>query len=408
MIFMNLAVQSSSRFDGRRSASLHAQQRGVSPPYVYRGIHVGMRRETAVQAVEARLALAASLIDSSAFRTGLRGVGGRHLDQCSASLLQLVGKDGFECGPALVQDRSVEAALASAGRRQIYDLQILQDDRSEPLCDAQRGSVVPVAANAGSLGGKLCATLKLSQEALGALLAPREDLLRSPMAPINRIEARRDRKHLARRKCQGISHAAVNADARQIVGWREVVNLAGERDVPAERVKAHGRRFDHTDGGACVPELDRTYLGNRHAGPLGIQALDGGFAALEPEAFVDALSARGRKAGAPLEEVAIGPIKVSQRLFLCHAGNGRNPIKLRSERGQLAALRCKTDMLAGFTEILPPEIAALLISQIVDEPAHAGELAESRFLRCGWGKPVAEAAENHGQNLAQKSRSTKP
>lgn len=59
---MNLSAHSSSRFDGRRNASLHAQQRGVSPPYVNCGVYIGMRRETAVRSKTDALAVLAKIL----------------------------------------------------------------------------------------------------------------------------------------------------------------------------------------------------------------------------------------------------------------------------------------------------------------------------------------------------------
>ena len=385
-------VITGSRFDGRRSASLHAQQRGVSPPYVYRGIHVGMRRETAVQAVEARLALAASLIDSSAFRTGLRGVGGRHLDQCSASLLQLVGKDGFECGPALIYNRPIKAALSGAGRRHVDDLQILHDDRPEPLCDAQRGPVVPVSTDAGSLGGKLSTTPELAQTALGPLLAAGENLLRSPMAPINRAKARRHGQMLAGRERQRVRHAAVNADAGQVVGRCLVLNLAGERNVPAERVKAHGCRLDRAHYGARITELYPSNFGQANSRPFGIEPIDRDLATLSAKTFIQTLPPQRRVVFLSFEEVAIRPIQIAQRLFLRDGRHRCDPIEFSTQLGQLAALRSKADVLAGLPQMLPPKVTALLKSEIVDQSAHASELAQRGFLFIGRGELVAESS----------------
>lgn len=385
-----------SRFNGYLTASLHAQQRGVPPPYVYRRVHVRMGGKSAMQAIEARLALAASFVDGSAIRTGLGSVRRIDLDQRPAALLQLVGKDCLERAPALVEDRAVKTTLAGAGSGHIDHLQILQDNHAEPLHDAQRSLVVPVSTDAGALGRKLGAAPKLTQAALGPLLAAGEYSLSAAMALIYGAKACWDRKVLTRRERQGIRNAAVNANARQTVGRRLVFDLARKGYMPAERVLANGCALDRSGNTPRISELHPSDFQQTNCGPLRADLSDTDFTSLQPEAFINPLPSGRRVARLAIKKPAICFIQIPQRLGLRHRRNRSNPIKFIAELRQLPALRGEADTSPFRGSILPPEVAPLLKRQIVDQPTHASELLECSLLFCGRRELVAEASKHAG------------
>jgi hypothetical protein len=87
------ATLDSSRFLGSLTAILPAQQRAVRPPFdINRSICVGMFLVTAINTNEARLALAATFVDTAASRTGLRSVCGVDANKVASAFFKLVGK----------------------------------------------------------------------------------------------------------------------------------------------------------------------------------------------------------------------------------------------------------------------------------------------------------------------------
>ena len=83
-----------------------AHRRRVPAQNIERSICIGVDMEAAMPTNKDRLAFAALSVNGSAFRTGLRCVCGIDLAQVSAAFFELVGKDGLEAEPALIEDRN--------------------------------------------------------------------------------------------------------------------------------------------------------------------------------------------------------------------------------------------------------------------------------------------------------------
>ena len=145
---------------------LDAHRRRVPAQNVERSICIGVDMEAAMPTDKDRLAFAALSVNGSAFRTGLRCVCGIDLAQVSAAFFELVGKDGLEAEPALIEDRAVQSGLlpdhtarffyGPLGRsRHVFDAQIFQNNRPKAAGKIERGLVRPIAADARSTGREL-------------------------------------------------------------------------------------------------------------------------------------------------------------------------------------------------------------------------------------------------------------
>ena len=412
-IFSRRKPASSSRFNGCLTASLRAHRRGVSPQYVNRRVVVGMGFEATMSATEDRLALATSAVNGSAFRTRLARVSGWDFNQRPAAIFKFVGKDGFERVPALIEDRSIEASLRAntatwgfnrSGRTRghIGDLQVLHDNRSEPARDVQRGAVMPIPADTGALGGQSGAFAELPQPTLGAFLAPRKDALSAPVPTVYGRKARRDGQMLACRERKRIGYATVNADAWADVHRSDIFDLTGKGNMPAECIEFDCDVIDRPAKWARVKKLYPSDFRQSHNAPLAVQALHLDFAALKAESVVYPSLTWRRIAGSTLEEIAEGFIQIQQCLLLAGLRNGSDPIVLRSQSSQFLRLREIAQQPSSLSLILPPEVTALLKSQIIDQPAHTSELLE-QFSLAGSGCELIAEATMHEAILSKFS-----
>ena len=212
-----------------------AHRRRVPAQNVERSICIGVDMEAAMPTNKDRLAFAALSVNGSAFRTGLRCVCGIDLAQVSAAFFGLVGKDGLEAEPALIEDRAVQSGLlpdhtawffyGPLGRsRHVFDAQIFQNNRPKAAGKIERGLVRPIAADARSTGRELRGASQRLRSTDGATLASRHNVLCGAMASFDGFERARHGHALTRGdvervidvcgKRQRIGNAAIDADAR--------------------------------------------------------------------------------------------------------------------------------------------------------------------------------------------------
>lgn len=395
---------------------LHAHRRRVPAQDIDRSVVVGMGAETAMLTDKGRLAFAALPVHGPAIRTGLRGIGGIDLAQVSAALFELVGKDGLEAEPTLVENAPVQSGLlpdhaarivdgSFCGSGHILDAQVFKHDSSEALRDIQRGLVLPVTANAGApsreFGG--------SAQCLGATdrsaLATRCNSLCGTMASFDGFKRARHGQPLAIGQRQRVRNAAINADGWADVGRNNVLNLAGKRYVPTQSVQRHGGVLADTAHGPRIAEFHPADLWKAHGGISGVELFDFDFAALKAKAVVDVLAARCWIFSATGEEIAIRLVEIAQRLLLAGLRHGGDPIVLRSQHRQFTSLRHIVQLLPGPAQILPPEIAALLKREIVDQSTRASELPEQDFLFSIRSQLVSKTAKHrHYFNQASSQR----
>jgi len=140
---------SSPRFNGSVTGALHARR--ASAEYVDGSIHVRMGAVSAIDAFKDRLALAASGINGPAGRACLRGKGGVDVEQLAAPIGELVIEHGGEDSPTLIEDRTVEAALAAPRSRHIRSGEFLKRDDAKPARNIGRALVQPMAASGSDL-----------------------------------------------------------------------------------------------------------------------------------------------------------------------------------------------------------------------------------------------------------------
>ena len=390
---------------------LHAHRRRVPTQDVDRSVVIGMGAEAAMPADKGRLAFAASAVHGSAFRTGLRGIGGIDLQKVSPALFELVGKDGLEAEPALIENAPVEPRLlphhaarffhrAPRGGCHVFDAQIFEDHGSEAPAHVERRLVLPIAADVGTFGGQPECATDGCQSPLRPLLSAPNDVLRGTAAPLDSFERGRDGQMLAGGERQRIGDATINADRWTDIDWRDMVDLASETDMPAERVHRDGNILDRAAQRAAVAELDPTDLGQAHGRPFAVELPDLDLAALKPESVVDALAARRRVAGTSGEEVRECLVEIAERLLLARLRNGGDPIELGAKLRQFASLRDVVEFGFGSPLELPPPVVALFEREVVDETAHASELPERGFLIGGRSHLVSEATKDHAANIA--------
>lgn len=393
---------------------LHAHRRRVPTQYVDRSIMVGMGAEAAMATEKDRLAFAVLPVHGSAFRAGLRGVGGIDSHESPAPRFELVGKDGLEAEPALIENAAIEPGLLPhhaarffhrASRRggHVLDAQVFEDHGSEAPAQIERRLVLPVAADASAFGREpRCATDR-GKSPLRAFLSARHNALCATTAPLDGFQRGGDGQMLAGGERQRIGDAAIDADARADIGRSGMLDFAGEAYVPAKHIERDGDVPDRASQGARVAELYPADLRQAHGGPFGVEALRLNLAPLKAEGVVDALATGRRKTRAAGEEIGERSVEIAQRLLLTSLGNGGNPIKLGAQSGQFTALRDVIELSAGLTLVMSPPVPALFEREIVDEAANARELPEQRSLSRRWIELVSEPAKDHPAALGLRS-----
>jgi len=382
---------------------LHARKHRASAQNLNSCVRVGMDFVTAMLADEARLAFAASFVYAATGRTGLRRIGGIDLDQPSSAFFELVGKNGFEDSPSLIENGSVETGFLThhlarlfnrsfGARSHVLDVQIFQDHDTEALDDAQGGAVMKVATDACAARGQPRTASERLGAALRASLLSGKRSLRRSVAPVDCRQRRRDGKHFARAQRQRVSDAAIYPNRRARIGWRFVLNGACEADVPTEHVMRNSYAIDLTDYGARVAESHPADAWKPNRRPFGIEVFNLHALSLEPESVIDALLTVSRICGPTRKEVRERLIKIMQRLFDATSVYGGDPIELGSEICYLQGLRCPSNRTTCVSPELAPPCLALLKSQVINEAANTSELKEQNFLLVGWRKLETKSA----------------
>ncbi len=390
---------------------LHAHRRRVPAQDVDRGIVVGVGSETAMLTDKACLAFAALPVHGSAFRTGLRGIGGIDLAKAPPAFFELVGKKGLEAKPPLIEDRAIQPGFlpdhaarffdgSARGSCHVFDAEVFENDRSEAPRHVERSFVRPILADAGSAAGEFRGASQCLGATDGAALAPRRNPLCGAMAPLDGFERTGNGKPLARGQRQRVGDTAVDADSRANIDRRNMFDFAGEADMPAKRVERDGSVFERPAHGARVAELHPADFWQAHGGPFAINPSRLDLAALKAEAVVDVLLARRRITGDALEEISESFVEIAQGLLLACLRDGSNPVVFSSKGGQFVGLCDIIEPLAHPPLIMSPPVATLLKSEIIDQAAYSSELPEQCFLFDGWTQLVSEAAKDHSAKLA--------
>ena len=328
-----------------------AHRRRVPAQNVERSICIGVDMEAAMPTNKDRLAFAALSVNGSAFRTGLRCVCGIDLAQVSAAFFELVGKDGLEAEPALIEDRAVQCGLlpdhtarffyGPLGRsRHVFDAQIFQNNRPKAAGKIERGLVRPIAADARSTGRELRGASQRLRSTDGATLASRHNVLCGAMASFDGFERARHGHALPRGdvervidvcgKRQRIGNAAIDADARADIDGHNMRDLADEADMPAQRVEGDGGVLQRSMHRPRITKLHQADLGQAHRRPFRVEPLGFDFSPLKAKTVVDALAARRRIVRPAGEEARVCAVEIAQGLLLASLRDGRDPVTARS------------------------------------------------------------------------------
>lgn len=309
--------------------------------------------------------------------------------------------------PAVLQNRTIETGLlphiaARLGNRSarasshVRGLQVFDADGAEAGDELGGLGVVPMPASAGRMRlGGACAAFGFAVPFRPAT-SLRGLPLRLPVAPVKNPKSRNGHGvKTPGRQRNGVGNAAIDPDRRAGIRRNLVLDLASERDVPAERIARHGGVLEFAGHRPRIAETHPADLGQAHGGPAAIETLGFDLAALEAEAFVDALTAWRRVIGNAVEEVLEGSVKIAKRLLLACLRDGGNPVKLGAERGQLFGLGNIAKVISGVSAVLSPEMLALEQGCVIDRAAHARELPKQRLLFWCRIELVFEAARDH-------------
>lgn len=389
-----------SRFTGGVTAPLHGHSRRASPEYVDCSVVVGIGAESACHTDEVGLALATSFVHGSAGRTGLRCVGGIDLYERPAALLQLVAEQDGKGAPALRQDRSVQAALATTARRHVRYFQILEHDSPKTFSYRIRGSMLPVAPDTSHLRrqhAQLCLLLAASDRASLAAgqLAPRS------FYPMLNGTHGWQLEHLSVRQGQRLGDAPIYTNCRVVICWRLVIHRAGKADMPAIRVSYNCCPFSLAMDRPGASKLHPSNLWKPNGTPSAIDRSYGNMMPRYPEAIIIAFPARFRVASSTSKEAGKGIVQISQGLMQTVSGNSADPFNFCSQGGHFPPLADKVEALAS------AERPALLKSQVVNKARDASELRHQ--LSLFWRRIEAKLeGAVHIKTLAKRVESVHP
>lgn len=368
-----------SRFIGRVTATLHGHHRSASAEYVYRSVMVGIGTESAGGTDEAGLAFARSSVHGSAIRTGLRSIGGGHLNERPATLLKLVREHHGKLAPSLVEYGAVETPFSFPSRGHVRYFQILEHDCPKTFGYRTRDAVLPVAADTRNLASQPSHASFLPSTTVRSALAPRELSLGPPYLSFDRRKVRK-LECLTVRQGQRLSNPPVYSDCWIIVRWRFMLNCAGKADMPAKHVGHNRCCLDFAVHRASATVFHPTYFWQPDHAPALADLPNGYICPLIAEAIVQPFFTRRGEALAAREEIIKCPVQVSQGLDQATRWRCLNPIHFRAKNGNFAALADEVQAPARVGSILPPEGSPLLQREIIDEPRHPRELAHKLCL----------------------------
>lgn len=397
---------------------LHEHRRRV-PTQDYLGrIDVRVVSMAAGGADEDRLILATPSVHRATRKACTRGIVGGHFRERPAPFFQLVGEQGFEEMPALVQDRPVlpgflpdipprRGQCATGGAGHVPGVQVFDHHRAEAPRQVKAGPVVPVAPDTRAAGRQGSHTPSCLGVAPRSAFAPGQHPLRLALSAVQIGKGGRYRDMLARGQRQRVGHAPVDAHGRRDIRRGLVLNREAERDMPAIRRKADRGVVDPAAQRAAIAETHPSDFGQAHFRPVAVQPAGRNLAALKSERIVFTLLSRRRVAGSAVEPVAVCPVEIAQSLLLWRDMDRRDPIVFAAQFRQFAGLTRITDAVAGGAAIGAVMVAPLFKGKIVDQAAHPRELREQACLRGRRFQLVDIAARYHASILVLFSQQIK-
>lgn len=376
----------SSRFIRGATAPVHDRQTLAED--VDCSIVVGIHVVTATRTEKARLALAAFPVDCATFRTGLRRIGGVDLYERPAALFQLVGQHRFDAVPAHVENGSIEATLlCDAGIMRSCGhapgCQRLDYNSAEFSANCSRLFMLPIGADMRRFGLEAGHNGALPAIPDRPALSSGQDTLRDPRSLANLGKLHRKSSSRTVRQSKRDGDAPVNANCWQRANRGLEIVSHSNTGKPNALLADNACRTDFAVNWARVAILDRSDLQHLHDGPLAVQRTRPSICGLHFERFMDARPAELRVASA-FEKLGERFVQVLQGTMLTARGNRGDPIEFAAQFGQLPTLRNVIQRLSRRALELPPVIAALLKSQVVDEPCNGRELSQLFSLLRRW------------------------
>lgn len=385
--------RSNVRFNGAVTGALHARR--ASAKDIDRSVRIRVGSVSAIDAVKDRLALAALSVHGPAFRTGLRGIGGIDIFDTPAARLKFVFQHGREGGPALRQDRTVEAALAGAAGGHVGHLELLQRHHAEAPGDIRRSLVQPVTARGRSVGVMLGDDCLLAGSPRRSFLSARQNALSALPFIDRRGDVIGHLIMLASRKTEGVNNATVDADRRQI-GFalrRIILNQTGCIPSTPGQLNSYVPNF----AVECAREakLKRGAFWDTEQCPFSVDDHYVAISAGSAKGIVFAAAPHRRMSRPTGEKTSVGQIEVAQSVLANHSRHVCYPGYFSAKLGQLVALPSKTERPASRVSIVSAPISPLFERQIIDEPNRADVLPQNIFLLDRRIKPVFASAYLH-------------
>lgn len=397
---VDLPLRREARVNGSRfirgvTAPVHARQ--ALAEYIDRSVVIGVHFVTAMQTGEARLALAAPLVDRATGRAGLRGVGGIDFQKRPAALFQFIEEQGFQAMPPDIEDGTIQTSLLGhlttvGARRHSASFQVFKNHSAELTGDFSRCLMLPISANAGRFCAEARNALSSCEVAARAALSARHNALCLPDFSLDASDAGK-RVGLPRRQRKANFHAPINPDCGEAASLRRQFAMNSNAGEPIAILAYYAQRLQGAVKQPSVAELHPAEFGDIYLRPLLVQRTGLGVRCLNREAVASPHFPKLREPTAAIEGRK-GPIQVAQGAMKKNSGRFRDPRHMSPKLGDFPALADVIEHMARLAAILPKIISALFKREVVEISNSPRELAKHFGLRGRWIQPIFVGAEH--------------
>lgn len=383
-------------------------ERGASAHDVSSSIGVGVVPMTTSDALEDRLALAASSVNDPTFSARLRRVRSGNVDQSSARCPHFVLKLASEDTPALRQNGAVKAtllrnstpwllnrSLCAGGHR--ADVQIFQYHHPKTRGETRTRYMKMMGPHSRNLRRNTGNGVPLLPISRRSALTSRKNALGPPTSLLHGTNVRQANM-LTGRERKRRRYAPVNPNhGRKAQG--DVLHIRRKNNVPAPP-RIEDRHVHNIAGNlARFPVANPTYAGQPYLRPATIDGALGQVLPCQTDAGVDALLPEKRVPTATKETLKCF-VEVAQSIFEAGSRNGSYEIELASECRHLKRLLTPRKVLTSRSFVLTPEITPLLKREIVHKARDADPLTQRLGLFWPWIQSEPEGFV-HGHRLAE-------
>ncbi len=387
--------------------TLHAQQRCAPPPFdIDRSIDVRVRGVTTTDAFKARLALAASRVNHSARRAGLRRVFRLNGHNQTAALLHFICKYCLELMPSSGEYYSVQSGFLAdipprSGNRplcaggHIPRFEILKNRYAKSSGYIQCRVVMKTATNTSLFCLNSSDTRMDATVTFRSSLSSRSNSLAQPLPEFQLLQTIGKRHRLTTRQRKRCSNSAINADRCDRRCWCLMFYLTNEAYEPHAVLMTNRSILDRSAQFFGASEFHPADFGQPNQGPFFVEWLDGQISALCPEAIVFTLPSKAWVACGFFEKSLESSIKITRDLMQALARSRPDPIELRTQSRNFSSLRGKTNIASGNSFELSAPNLSLFKAKIIHKATNTYKLGQLFFLLQRRRKPVCSAPNDH-------------